>query len=403
MRLAVSWILAALMALPASAGAQSAPLQEIRRILLRDALVPRPRLNCRVWTRQGCPNSLRALIRMRAISRPGNTSLPCPGARPGSASARNWSSAMARFTSVYRGGAADMAGIPDRSRLLEVDGRSVVGLDAQAVASLLRGEEDTVARLALARPGGERLDVGVVREPFKPLDVEPVPPGDRQILRIREFVAGMTRPALQATIDFLARKGAAKDGPLIIDLRDATGGDLYEAFDMAGMFLPAGTLLGTIQGRGEEVREVRASSGEKYLMPLALIVGPDTASSAEIFAGALHQQGRATLVGQRTFGKCSSQTDTRLSDGSVLRYTNRDVLLPGGGPVRELGLCRTGKSWTRSFWIWRRWLGWWRNFSNKLGQFHLFLSCLVDKALFRGRTLTTPADRNLDEVMRRRR
>ena len=242
------------------------------------------------------------------------------------------------FLSVYRGGAADKAGVPDRSRLLEVDGRGVGGLDVQAVASLLKGEEDTVVRLSLARPGGGNFDVRVVREAFKPLDVEPVPPGDRQVLRLREFVGGMTRPALQATIDFLARKGAGRDGLLVIDLRDAGGGDLYEAFDMAGMFLPAGTLLGTIQGRGEEVRAVRAPSGEKYSMPLALIVGPDTASSAEIFAGALHRQGRATLVGRRTYGKCSSQTDARLSDGSVLRYTNRDVLLPDGSSCSGAGL-----------------------------------------------------------------
>ncbi len=339
MRLAVSWILAALMALPASAGAQSAPLQEIRRILLRDALVPPAQAELQSLDEAGLPEFLARLDPYARYFPAREYQSPVSGREA-------WIGIGAElverdgeiYLSVYRGGAADMAGIPDRSRLLEVDGRSVVGLDAQAVASLLRGEEDTVARLALARPGGERLDVGVVREPFKPLDVEPVPPGDRQILRFREFVAGMTRPALQATIDFLARKGAAKDGPLIIDLRDATGGDLYEAFDMAGMFLPAGTLLGTIQGRGEEVREVRASSGAKYLMPLALIVGPDTASSAEIFAGALHQQGRATLVGQRTFGKCSSQTDTRLSDGSVLRYTNRDVLLPGGGSCSGAGL-----------------------------------------------------------------
>jgi len=70
----------------------------------------------------------------------------------------------------------------------------------------------------------------------------------------------------------------------------------------------------------------------------AVIVGPDTASSAEIFAGALHRQGRAMLVGQSTYGKCSSQTDARLSDGSVLRYTNRDVLLPDGKSCSGAGL-----------------------------------------------------------------
>jgi carboxyl-terminal processing protease len=332
-------MLAVLMALPVPAGAQSAPLEEIRRILLNEALVPPNHADLEKLDEAGLSAFLERFD-------PYARYFPARGYQSPMTGREAWIGIGAEliergegiFLSVYRGGAADKAGVPDRSRLLEVDGRGVAGLDVQAVASLLKGEEDTVVRLSLARPDGGGFDVRVVREAFKPLDVEPVSPGDRQVLRVREFVGGMTRPALQATIDFLARKGAGRDGLLVIDLRDAGGGDLYEAFDMAGMFLPAGTLLGTIQGRGEEVRAVRAPSGEKYSMPLALLVGPDTASSAEIFAGALHQQGRATLVGRRTYGKCSSQTDARLSDGSVLRYTNGDVLLPDGSSCSGAGL-----------------------------------------------------------------
>lgn len=339
MRIASFWMLAVLMALPVPAGAQSAPLEEIRRILLNEALVPPNHAELEKLDEAGLPAFLERFDPYARYFPAREYQSPMTGREA-------WIGIGAElivrgediFLSVYRGGAADKAGVPDRSRLLEVDGESVAGRDAQSVASLLKGGEDTVVRLTLARPGGKSFDIRVVREAFKPLDVEPVPPGDRQVLRVREFVGGMTKPALQATIDFLARKGAGPAGLLVIDLRDAGGGDLYEAFDMAGMFLPAGTLLGTIQGRGEDARPVRAPSGEKYSMPLALIVGPDTASSAEIFAGALHQQGRATLVGQRTYGKCSSQTDARLSDGSVLRYTNRDVLLPDGSSCSGAGL-----------------------------------------------------------------
>lgn len=339
MRIVSFWMLAVLMALPVPAGAQSAPLEEIRRILLNEALVPPNHADLEKLDEAGLSAFLERFD-------PYARYFPARGYQSPMTGREAWIGIGAEliergegiFLSVYRGGAADKAGVPDRSRLLEVDGQSVAGRDAQSVASLLKGGEDTVVRLTLARPGGESFDIRVVREAFKPLDVEPVPPGDRQVLRIREFVAGMTRPALQATIDFLARKGAARDGLLIIDLRDAGGGDLYEAFDIAGLFLPAGTLLGTIKGRGEWSREVRASSGEKYGMPLALIVGPDTASSAEIFAGVLQGHGRARLVGGNTFGKCSTQTDARLSDGSVLRFTNREILLPGGDSCTGKGL-----------------------------------------------------------------
>jgi carboxyl-terminal processing protease len=71
---------------------------------------------------------------------------------------------------------------------------------------------------------------------------------------------------------------------------------------------------------------------------LVLWVGPGTASAAEIFAGILQQHGLAHLVGTRTFGKCSTQTDVALSDGSVLRLTNREVLLPDGAGCSGTGL-----------------------------------------------------------------
>lgn len=332
-------VLLAAFVLAAASGAQAAPLEEIRRILLADALVPPTQADLQGLDEAGLPAFLERLDPYARYFPAGEYQAPAMGraARIG-IGAELVERDGGIFLSVYRGGAADKAGVPDRSRLLAVDGQTVAGLDGEAVASLLRGAQDTSVRLTLGRSSGESFDADIVREAFKPLDVEPVPPGDRQVLRIREFVAGMTRPALQATLEFLARQGATRDGLLIIDLRDAGGGDLYEAFDTAGMFLSPGTLLGSIQGRGEEVRQVRASSGEKYVMPVALIVGPDTASSAEIFAGALHRHGRAVLVGQPTYGKCSSQTDARLSDGSVLRYTNGDVLLPDGRSCSGAGL-----------------------------------------------------------------
>jgi carboxyl-terminal processing protease len=240
---------------------------------------------------------------------------------------------------VYRGGGAERAGVPDRVRLLEIDGASVRGLDAEAIASRLRGEEGSTVRLRVALPGGGEKPFTVRREAFSPLDVELVPPGSQRVVRVRDFAGGLTRPAMRATLDFLARTtGADQSAPLIIDLRDAPGGDLYEAFDLAGLFLPAGTLLGTIRGRDGYVMEIRSPGGDKYPMPITLLVGPETASSAEIFAGILRQHGRARLVGQTTYGKCSSQTDARLSDGSVLRYTNREVMFPRGDTCTGQGL-----------------------------------------------------------------
>jgi len=162
------------------------------------------------------------------------------------------------------------------------------------------------------------------------------------VIRIRQFQSGLTRSALRATMEFLLQRRPPGPGtgpkPFVLDLRDATGGDLYEALDTASMFLAPATLLGTMVDRAGNRRKFVSPAGEKKTMPLVLIIGPDTASAAEIFAGALQQNNRAVLVGEQSYGKCSSQTDVHLSDGSVLRFTNSEVLLPDGSSCSGQGL-----------------------------------------------------------------
>ena len=83
---------------------------------------------------------------------------------------------------------------------------------------------------------------------------------------------------------------------------------------------------------------MNAPGGAKLTMPVILLIGPDTASAAEIFAGILQRHERAVLVGQTTRGKCTTQTDQRLADGSVLRFTNREVLLADGSRCSDVGI-----------------------------------------------------------------
>jgi carboxyl-terminal processing protease len=322
---------------------QTAPLDEIRQILRRNALIPPTESALVAISEEHLASSLREIDPyarfFRAIEyrshRLGRDSWIGIGA---DLVARDG----AVFLVAYTGGAAEMAGLPDRSKLLAINGQTVAGLSVEDVANQLKGSEGTVVTLFIEYPDGRRTSMEVKRRAFTPLDVELVQSGTRRILRIREFVGGVTRPALLATLDFLISKQDAQAGNaaqmLVIDLRDAGGGDLYEAFDLAGVFLPPGTILGTLSGPDSLRSEFKAPAGSKIDMPLALLVGPDTASAAEIFAGSLQQHGRAKLVGQRTYGKCSSQTDTHLSDGSVLRYTNREVLLPDGRSCSDVGL-----------------------------------------------------------------
>ncbi|MDZ7762323.1 MAG: S41 family peptidase [Desulfovermiculus sp.] len=147
-------------------------------------------------------------------------------------------------------------------------------------------------------------------------------------------MAGQTRSALKASIDFLD----IQESPLIIDLRESGGGDLFEALDCAGLFVPQGKSLGGLMTRESGKSMVFSPPGDKVSMPVVLLVGPDTASAAEVFAAALAYHGRARLVGRPTFGKCTTQTEVKLSKGSVLRFTNGRILAPEGQECWSSGL-----------------------------------------------------------------
>lgn len=323
-----------------ASGLYAAPLEAVRDILRRHLLNPPDEVALSALTEEDLSQRLKDIDPHARIFSAREYRVPLIGADAwigiGAGLAMREGSAVLH---VYRGGGAERAGIPDRSRLLAIDGESVRGQDMEIIAARLKGEAGSVVRLEVAPPGGKKQNFTVRREVFTPLDVELVPPGTQRVVRIRDFAGGLTRPAMRATLEFLAKAGSANESaPVIIDLRDAPGGDLYEAFDLAGLFVPAGTQLGTIRGRDGYAMEIRAPGGIKYFMPITLLVGPETASSAEIFAGILRQHDRVRLVGQRTYGKCTSQTDARLSDGSVLRYTNKEVLFPGGDTCSGVGL-----------------------------------------------------------------
>lgn len=200
---------------------------------------------------------------------------------------------------------------------------------------MLRGAPETAVSLLFASPTtDERWEARLFREPIRPLDVELWHAGPVGIVRILEFRTHRTRSALHATLDLL--------GPgtrlVVVDLRGAGGGDLHEALDAADALLPTGVeLLRMRKGFGTETVAVSSIPGLR-VPPLVLLVGPETASAAELFAGVLQFHGRAWLAGQPTYGKCSSQTTRRLSDGSRLRFTNLELHFPDGSTCNDVGL-----------------------------------------------------------------
>ena len=236
--------------------------------------------------------------------------------------------------SPYGDGPLAVAGVRSPVHLQRIDGVAVAALPLADVAARLRGEAGSSVRLDLEGPAG-RSEVRLLRQPFRPSPVEAVAIGDRRVVRVRDFATRTTRTHLAVALRVV---GATGD-PVIIDLRDSPGGDLFEALDAAALFVPGGAVLATTRDAAGAVKVYESPPGAKLRLPsIALWIGPGTASAAEIFAGILQQHGLARLVGARSFGKCSTQTDVVLSDGSVLRLTNREVLLPGGQGCSAAGL-----------------------------------------------------------------
>ena len=233
-------------------------------------------------------------------------------------------------------GAAYKAGINQRQYLKSIDGRSTQFMAMDEIKGAILGPKGTVVNLGISNYfSGMYRDVAVTRRRFVPPSVELMIEQGAEYLRILQFIARRTTPRLRVSIRHLIQK----DQPIILDLRDSLGGDLHEAIDALSLFLPAGTLICNIEDNQGENRLFYALPDRQIVFGKVLIlVGPSTASAAELFVSVLKHYGRAVAIGQKTYGKCTSQKYFELSDGSALKLTNLKIYYPDGKHCDGFGL-----------------------------------------------------------------
>lgn len=254
--------------------------------------------------------------------------------RPAGIGAELYATAAGLWLMPYADGPLMRAGVVDRVKLLSVEGQAVEGKPLADIVQLLGGRDGQMLRLEICRKNCDVPEVlSLPLETYRPRSIEQVTIEGQMVYRLRSFVSSETRVFLQSLL-------AAVTGeiPLLLDLRDCQGGDLYEAMDTAALFLPAGQELATALDRSGISQRYSSPDTNKIANPLTILISGNTASAGEIFAGILQAHGRARLVGMRSYGKCVSQTDNRLSDGSRLRYTNLEMVLPGGVKCQGVGL-----------------------------------------------------------------
>lgn len=237
-------------------------------------------------------------------------------------------------SSVTPGGPAEAAGILAEDKITEVDGESITGKTAADVSVLVKGEAGTDVTLTIFREStGEVLEKTVTRQDIQVKTVSWRMMEDNigyiAITNFRENTYSQFKEAL----DMLEAEGMEK---LVLDLRNNTGGLVKSAHEIGEELLPEGIMVYTMDKDGN--REDTLCDDVYNDVPLVVLVNGNSASAAEILAGAIQDTGRGQLIGTTTFGKGLVQRLFTLPDGSGLNVTIQKYYTPNGTSIHGVGI-----------------------------------------------------------------
>ena len=238
------------------------------------------------------------------------------------------------------GSPAARAGVRAGDVLLEIDGYRVEAGNLTETIGRMRGYAGSRVRLAVGRksePAPLQFELERSEVHVRTVRAEALP-GRYGYVRITHFSDSTPRDFESALTDLQVAQTAPLRG-LVLDLRGNPGGVLESAVSIADEFLDQGTIV-RADGRTADSRfEMDATTGDVLRgAPLVVLVDHGSASGSEIVAGALRDHGRATLMGERTFGKGSVQTVMPLRDGQALKLTTSRYYTPSGASIHERGL-----------------------------------------------------------------
>lgn len=241
------------------------------------------------------------------------------------------------INSVIKGGPSEKVGLMAGDRIVEVDDSAFVGKIVTNFEAMkrLKGEKGSKVKLGIFRPGEkEILDFTVIRGdiPVKSIDAAYMINDKFGYVKVNKF-GETTYPELLIA---LAKLNQEDCKGMIIDLRGNTGGYMAAAIQMINEFLPGNRLIVYTQGR-KSPRENYTSngSGSSQQMPLIVLIDEISASASEIFAGAIQDNDRGTIIGRRSFGKGLVQQPIEFSDGSALRLTIARYYTPSGRCIQK--------------------------------------------------------------------
>jgi peptidase, S41 family len=232
-------------------------------------------------------------------------------------------------------GPAYKAGIKPKDQIVEIDGESTYNLTSEEASKRLKGKANTSVKVKVYREANKLTKVfELKRETIELKYVKSkMLEGGIGYLRLTQF-GDNVYPDMKKALEGLQAKGMKA---LILDLRSNPGGELGQSIKIASMFIEKGKIVSTRQKKGEET--VYSREG-KYFgnFPMVVLINGGSASASEIVSGALKDYKRATLIGEKTFGKGSVQTLLPLPDGDGIKITIAKYYTPNGISIDGTGI-----------------------------------------------------------------
>ena len=238
---------------------------------------------------------------------------------------------------VIKNGPAERAGLLAGDKIVNVDGKPFVGkiVTNDEAMRRLKGPKDTKVKIGVIRYGGKKPKFFTVTRgeiPQKSISATYMLDKTTGYIRIKSF-GETTYPELLIA---LAKLSQERFENLVIDLRDNTGGYLQSAVQMANEFLPKNRLIVYTQGRKSPRQDYKSDGHGSYQnIPMVVLINEGSASSSEIFAGAMQDNDRATIIGRRSFGKGLVQQQIGFPDGSMIRLTIARYYTPSGRCIQK--------------------------------------------------------------------
>lgn len=238
---------------------------------------------------------------------------------------------------VIKNGPAERAGLLAGDKIVTVDDKPFVGktVTNEEAQHRLKGPKDTKVKIGVLRYGEKKIQQYVVTRgeiPTKSVTATYMLDDDTGYIRIKNFGENTYPEMLIA----LAKLSQENFNNLIIDLRDNTGGYLQSAVQIINEFLPNNKLIVYTQGRKSPRQEYKSNGKGSYQkIPLIVLINESSASASEIFAGAMQDNDRATIIGRRSFGKGLVQQQIGFPDGSMIRLTVARYYTPSGRCIQK--------------------------------------------------------------------